>query len=886
MTGAGHPSVKITVPHAMARTVDRPALRQRLDTLTRDHRVVVVSAPAGYGKTTALAQWAAKETRAVAWLSLDPFDDDPRRLFGGLLASLRAAFPEPPAVAGAPARTALRDLRPPGAGARLRQSHVDALLVAIEQLGEPLVLVLDDVHVLHTPEARDLLAGLARYLPAGAHLVVAARYDPPLPVQRLRAAGDLGVLRREDLAFEEDQVALVVAELGLEVDVAAIHELARTTAGWPAAVRLTGLALRDAPDPGARIRELAVTSMPLADYLLEEVVGTLEPDVAAFVLDATAVRRIDADLARALHGDRGPALLDQCVRSGLFLAAFERAGLSTSYRWHELFAAQCQDVLRRSDPARFGRVHRTAALALASSDLAEAVTHAATAGVPELASRLLLAGWSDAFVAGETGTLRKLVDAVSGPERDAADIVLVEAACRVLDGDPSADTLLTVARERRDRLPGERRAAFDVAEALVTLYVARENGSPTDRHAALAGGRSLLQASERLASSTRALACYLVGSAEARLAYDDAAALVHLREGARLAAEAGSVTIEVSCLAESAVALFGTGDVEAAQRVALDVLRRAERLGWNDSTAIAPAFVALGLVAHAHDRFDEAASALRQAIRLTRTRSRVVGLRAAVVLMAVSFASGDAGGLAEARAAVAERANLHELEPTIVDVARVIEARVLVEAGDVRGAVAILRDLGPCPRMGVVRVWEADVYRRAGLFDEAWRTLEAVPRQLRHAELSVTFDLTTALLHHAAGDARQAHESLETALDAGEERGILRPFGERGPELAALLGAHLTWGTQHEAFVGARLSALASRDDTRRTAAYWELTERENEVLLYLRSPMTAADIAAALFVSVNTVKTHQRAIYRKLGVSGRRDAVRIAFERGLLAGA
>jgi LuxR family maltose regulon positive regulatory protein len=101
-----------------------------------------------------------------------------------------------------------------------------------------------------------------------------------------------------------------------------------------------------------------------------------------------------------------------------------------------------------------------------------------------------------------------------------------------------------------------------------------------------------------------------------------------------------------------------------------------------------------------------------------------------------------------------------------------------------------------------------------------------------------------------------------------------------------LLGAHLTWGTKHEAFIGARLSSLAGHDDTRRTAAYWELTEREREILLYLRSPMTAADVAAALFVSVNTVKTHQRAIYRKLGVTGRRDAVRVAFERGLLTGA
>ena len=885
MTGAGHPSVKITVPHAMARTVDRPALRERLSDLTRDHRVVVVSAPAGYGKTTALAQWAEKDDRAVAWLSLDPFDDEPRRLFGGLLASLRAAL-DPAGAGGAPRpASALHALRAPAAGARLRQSHVDGLLVALEEAARPLVLVLDDVHVLHAPGSRDLLASLARYLPDGVHLVVASRYDPPLPVQRLQAAGDLGVLRREDLALSPDHVELVVAELGLDVDPDTVQELARATGGWPAAVRLTGLALRDATDPAARIRELAVAPTPLADYLLEEVVETLEPEVAAFVLDATAVQRIDADLARALHGDTGPALLERCVRAGLFFAAFERAGAPTAFRWHELFAAQCQEVLRRSDPARFAQVHRTAAHALVSSDLAAAVGHAATAHDPALATGLLLAGWADAFVAGETATLRRLVDAVGGPERDAADVVLVEAACRVVDGDDAAETLLDLARSRRDRLPADRRAAFDVTEALGSLYVARECGTCSAPDV-LDGARGLLAAADLLEPSTRALAYYLVGSAEARLAYDDAEALVHLREGARLAAEAGCLAIELACLAEATVPLFGAGDLDGAARQADDLLRRAERLGWTEASAVAPAYLVLGMVGYARDEFDAARAALGRALELTRTRGRVVGLRAAVVLMTTCLGAGDAAGLARARAEVASREDLLAVEPTIADLVRVIEARVLVEAGDVRGASDLLRRRPDGPQMPLARVWAADVHRRAGLREEAWAALAAVPGERRHAEISVTYALTTALLHDATGDARLAHEALEAALDDAEERRLLRPFGERGPELVDLLGAHLTWGTKHEAFIGARLSSLAGHDDTRRTAAYWELTEREREILLYLRSPMTAADVAAALFVSVNTVKTHQRAIYRKLGVTGRRDAVRVAFERGLLTGA
>jgi LuxR family maltose regulon positive regulatory protein len=573
------------------------------------------------------------------------------------------------------------------------------------------------------------------------------------------------------------------------------------------------------------------------------------------------------------------------VRSGWFPAAFERAGAPPAYRWHELVAAQCQEVLRRSDPARFARVHRAAAEELASGDLAAAVGHAATAQDPGLATRILLAGWSNAFVAGETATLRRLVDIVSGPERDAADVVLVDAACRVLDGDPAADALLALARGRRERLPEDRRPAFDVAERLVTLHVARERGTGGAADV-LAGAPTLLAAADLLGAPTRALAYYLVGSAEARLAYDDADALLHLREGARVAAEAGCLAIEISCLAEATVPMFGLGELDGAAHLAGDLLGRVERLGWVETTAVAPALLVLGMVAHARERFDDARDTLRRTLALTRTRGRVVGLRAAAVLMATCLAAGDAAGLAQARAEVEARADLLDGEPTIADLVGVIEARVLVEAGDAQGGAALLRCRVDGPRMTIGRVWTADVYRRAGLHEEAWAALAGIPDDGRHAELSVSLGLTAALLRDAAGEARLAHEALETALDDAEERNILRPFGERGPELVDLLGSHLTWGTRHEAFVGARISALAAHDGTRRTAAFWELTEREREILLYLRSPMTAADIAAALFVSVNTVKTHQRAIYRKLGVTGRRDAVRVAFERGLLTGA
>jgi LuxR family maltose regulon positive regulatory protein len=872
--------VKTSPPHTAARTVERPAVAATLDALTRDHRVVLVSAPAGYGKTTALGAWASKEPRPVAWVTLDAFDNDPSRLFGQLLESLRGALRDPvdPArsVRGA---EALAEVVPPGTGGRLEQSHVDALLVGLEAVATEVVVVLDDLHALHAASVRGFLTSVVRYAPANVRLVLASRYDPPLPLQRLRAAGELGLLRQDDLAFSPDDLALLALDAGLPLDDEALGELAVLTGGWPVAVRLAILALLDGPEPVSRLRSMLASELPLADYLLEEVLGGLEPDLRAFVLDATVSEQLDAELAVVLHGPDGPALLERCVRAGLFLSSYERTGRST-YSWHSLFSAQCQAILQRSDPPRWAQVRLRAAEAIAQWDLASAVALAGEAGDDALAARLLRSGWTDLFVAGETETLLALLDRITGPARGAADVVLVEAACRAVDEDPAAERLLGLARERRDALDEGRRAAFDVTETLVSLYVARSGGG---LQATVERGRELLVAAEVLGPSTRALAFYLVGRAESRLAYDDASPLEHLRAGARSAVEGGFPAIEVACLAESTVTMVGRGDVDEAEHLARDLLARTERMGWADTSAVAPAYLALGMVAYAHDRYDDARAVLRQAIALTTQRHRVVGFRASTVLMVTCLAAGDAAGLLYAREVARERSAELEVSPMVADLVRVIDALALDDAGERDRAVALLRSLGVGPRLPLGRIWEAEVYRRAGLLEEARGALGRVSDEQRRAEVSVAFELTSALLCADAGDTTGAHEHLEAALADAHARGIRRPFTERGPDLPGLLSAHLMWGTRHEVLVAELLRADCAHTPTHRTASYWELTDRELDVLTYLRTPMTASRIAEAMFVSVNTVKTHQRAIYRKLGATGRRDAVRVAFERGLI---
>jgi len=201
--------------------------------------------------------------------------------------------------------------------------------------------------------------------------------------------------------------------------------------------------------------------------------------------------------------------------------------------------------------------------------------------------------------------------------------------------------------------------------------------------------------------------------------------------------------------------------------------------------------------------------------------------------------------------------------------------------GDLDGALGLVRPWANGGTSPLATMLLADLLRRGGAGGAARRCAQSLAATRRTPYIDTGLALTEALLADAAGDSATAHERVEHAAAVAERQSILHPFIERSADLEDLLIRHLAWGTAHESFLAAR-TAQHGHDHTHRPPSYWALTERELEVLTYMRSMMTAADIAKGLFVSVNTVKTHQRSIYRKLGVASRREALRIAVERGL----
>ncbi|WP_454051732.1 LuxR C-terminal-related transcriptional regulator [Cellulomonas sp. Marseille-Q8402] len=823
-----------------------------------------MSAPAGFGKTTVLAQWAARAAGPVAWVSLDPLDDEPGRLTRVLADAVALARPDAAAALGS-----LDDR-----GRTTVARRVDGLVAALEHLADGLVVVVDDVHLLAARTSRQVLGPLLRY--AGPRFVLAGRYDTALPVNRMRMTGEAGQLRERTLAFTPEEVAQVVHALGATAEPAATRALWEITRGWPVAVRLAVAAdvLGSSAEPLAQLRGRDV---PITGYLVEEVIGSLPPELADFVLRASVAELLDPDLAEALVPG-GARLLDESATRGLFLTEVGDPGAGPVYRWHALVAAHARAVLTRRDPFAARVAHRVVAAHLGSSDPAAAIRHALDGHAPDLAATILGERWPELLVRGDVGQVRGLRAALPARYREGPDVLLALAAAQAFDTDERGDPGGAAGHDDPDG-----RSA--VAGELVRIYLAPHR-PPLEE--SVRRGRAVLDAGVP-DPATRALGLYLVGRAELQRFGPDRLATAHLAEGAALAAERGWVALELGCRAEEALACVLRGELLEAMARGRSVLASAAAHDWLGTGVVASALLACGLASYWRDELCAAAGHLRSAVDAAARTRPELALFAAGMLAIVCLAQGDAPGLARARE-VTDAPWPEGTPPEHLTPFRAFLAALQLDAEDRADEALALVDedsiaFGDPLALG----WQSDLRRRTGDVDGARRALRSAERAADRVEaalgttpvhMRVAQHAATAALH-AGSDDGAAHVALEAALTAAAPDGLVRPLRDRAGVLHPLLSAHLEWGSAHEALITRLL--VAEHDAPVPRASAWELTPRERDVLTCLRSSLTSDEIAGSLYLSINTVKTHMRAIYRKLGVDGRRAAVRVAVQRGLL---
>jgi len=624
--------------------VRRPELTQLLDELS-SRKLTVVAAPTGFGKTTALAAWARNSQAPVAWVALDPGDNDPARFLTYLVTALGRIAP------GVGSKS-LRALR--AGGADPIRSAFPRLLNELSAVEEPIVLVLDDYHRIQSQACHDAVTLLLDQSPETLRVVVSAQIDPPLRLGRLRVGGNLGEVRVDALRFRLAEAdALLNRSLGLGLDPGSIELLEQRTEGWPAGLYLAALFLRDRDDRGASVSTFAGSNRHVIDYLGAEVVGTQPAAVRSFLLRTSILSRLSGPLCDAVLEEHGSgARLAELARSNLFLVPLDDDG--ETYRYHRLFGELLHFLLRQERPELVPELHRRAAIWHESEgDLGEAVTQAVAAGDPALAAEMIARSWRPLYQFGQYVTLSRLLGALPpGTVDQSAPLSFIAVLLDASTGGSETVVERRLTLIERSGWEGpfpDGTPSTEVAVAFArTLFLYGDVG----RYLAAAIRLHELAGDDFIFGPTAALgkgrALYLQGDLEG--------ALEALPSLARETAPARP-TMSVFAPALRSLILLEQGDHDEAMALALEAVELAEELGVTEIPLLGIAFTALGSALAARGELAEAEQQLERGLDIVSSRPGTLPRALALLRLApVRARGGDRAGarvlLVEARAIV------------------------------------------------------------------------------------------------------------------------------------------------------------------------------------------------------------------------------------------
>jgi LuxR family maltose regulon positive regulatory protein len=900
---------KFYVPKPRPSLVARPRLSERLSRGAKS-KLTLISAPAGFGKTTLLAEWlaAAPDHRPfTAWLSLDQSDDQPASFWPHLIASLQTVAPG----IGAHALSLLQEPQPPP-----NETVLTTLLNELNAVPNDVLLVLDDYHLIDVPDIQAGMSFVVEHLPPHVHVVIATRADPVLPMARLRGRGELTEIRAADLRFTPNEAAAYLNEvMGLDLAARDVAALEGRTEGWIAALQLAALSMQGRDDIVGFIDGFAGDDRYIVDYLVEEVLQRQPEQVRSFLLATSILTRLSGPLCDSMTGKHdGRATLEALERGNLFLVPLDDR--RQWYRYHQLFADVLQAHLLDEQSDRVPDLHRRASdWYEQNGERSEAIRHALAAedferaaNLVELALPTLRQGREDATLrlwlqalpdevirvrpvlsVGYAGALmvRGEVDGVEARLRDAERWLDTTAEGR--DGPKAPSTAMVVVDEEGFRRLPPAIAMYRAGQALILGDVA---GTMTharralelvgeDDHVGRGGPAALL-----------GLAYWSSGDLDAGHRW--------YAEGMASLEKAGHFSDAIGC----AIALADIRIAQSRLHEAMSTYQRGLQLATERGAPVlrGAADMHVGMSQLLRERND--LDAARQHLQSSTELGEHLGLeqnpyRWRIAMARLREAEGNLGAALD-QLDEADRLYVSDYFPNVRPIAA-LKARLWIRQGRLGEALGWARERGLSAQdeLTYLREFEhitlarlllaqsmrdradGSVQEAIGLLE---RLMEAAEAGGRVGSLIETL-VVLALAHHARGNLRAALSPLERALTLAEPEGYVRIFVDEGPSMAAVLEAAARDGIAPND-VRHLLAAFGQVEDGRRVkqALVEPLSERELDVLRLLGTDLTGPDIAGELTVSLNTVRTHTKNIYAKLGVNNRRAAVRRGEELGLLS--
>jgi LuxR family transcriptional regulator, maltose regulon positive regulatory protein len=896
-------ATKMHRPARLPNRVPRPAILRRLeDGLAAGRQVMLVSAPAGFGKTTCVSEWLdTLQGWPVAWLSLDASDDDPGRFFTYLLASLQQVDEH---IGQEIAGILHAGQLPPS------EILLTTLINDIERVGSRFLLVMDDLHVIQDAFILQVLETLVENLPRPLHLMLLTREDPPLPLARLRANDRLTEVRAADLRFNQPEAASFLNNgMGLSLSDADIAALEQRTEGWVVGLHLAGLSIRNREDPSAFIASLSGSQRYILSYLTEEVLNRQPEEIQHFLLATSILDRLNGDLCNAVtRRADSHAMLERLYRLNLFLVPLDENG--NWYRYHQLFAdllCERQNMLPKEDTAE---LHQRASRWYSQAGMVnEAIQHALTATDYAAAVHLIERHAMDMLMEWHVKTVNGWMQSIP-PEWCAQSprANLVFAWLYLMRGTPQQAFPYLSRLEELFLDPRTRKIdpSLEAKWLAIQAMLLNAQQKPVESLQLCRRALEIVPAQE---DQVRSMIDLEMANAYQQL-NDHEHAVEAFQHLIRLGQAVGNSVFEL--LGISALALLDTqhGRLHQAFELASGGIQRAERSGSLPPICMA-IFGELAVIHYQWHQLEQAHQNFHRAIQVGALSGYSdAELFYAVILSRQFQIQDDLDGAARE---VQKAVDLMKIQAAVVVREDVIaqQVRILLLQGCLAEAESILKAqessrgktfseivpgqsisrpaavlLVTALRILLYRAVEkgelGDVKNGIGIADQ----LVVGALQYDFIPFAMELLLVRAQLYEAVGDESASRADLTRALELGQPEGIISLFLEEGQRIARALKSLLERGlpdTLRPDYVRQILAAFPAQADAGRPPASEPLTDREMDVLRLMVDGLKYEEIAARLFVSLNTVRSHVKGIYGKLGVDNRTKAIQAARQMRLL---